>query len=59
MVMSIAVELHKTEDDIAHWPLNRIIEWAAFFRLRDKWTKEQSNRRTVMDDTKGTVVEHL
>jgi hypothetical protein len=30
----IAAELGKTEDDVAHWSIQRIIDWAAFFKLR-------------------------
>jgi hypothetical protein len=59
--MSIAAELHKTEDDVAGWPLSRIVEWNAFFRLREKWTKEavRKDKRLMSDEKPGSIVEHL
>jgi hypothetical protein len=58
--MSIASELHKTEEELAHWPIQRIAEWIAFFRLRNKEIDRASkNPRTVMTDGKSSIVEHL
>lgn len=57
--MAIAAELHKTEEEIADWPLKRIAEWQAFFRLRNEAIQEGSKGRQVASDKPGVTVEHF
>ena len=58
--MTIAAELHKTEDDLAHWHLDRGIDWMAFFQIRAEQIKRDTKRnQPLMTDAKATIVEHL
>jgi hypothetical protein len=46
--MSVAHRLHKTEDEIASWPLERLVRWMAYFKVvreeEDKAIKEAQKR---------------
>jgi hypothetical protein len=57
--MAVACELHKTEDDLAHWPVSRIIEWQAFFKLREEAMKSQTHRSPTLMTGKSTVIENM
>lgn len=57
--MSIAAELHKTEEEIADWPLEKVADWQAFFRLRSQALERMSKRNPQIMGDKRTVVEEL
>ena len=45
MVMTIALELGKSEEDIATWKLSEVVRWMAFFRVRSEYMK--NTRRNI------------
>jgi hypothetical protein len=40
-VLSVAHRLHKSEDEIASWPLKRLVRWMAYFKI----IREEENKQ--------------
>lgn len=60
MVMMVAVELKKSEEEIRHWPLHDIIRWHAFFRIKareEKAAYERAKRGITTSGRSNVTVE--
>lgn len=40
--MSLAHELHKDDDEVALWPIRKLIRWSVFFREKNKRDEARS-----------------
>jgi hypothetical protein len=49
--MTIALELGKSEDEVAHWELKQVARWAAFFKLKGEWQDKERNKPAVSSNT--------